>query len=96
MKVKSTTIYNSNKRRKTALKEIRKPILDSNLTRAKKKLFIVKHADNDILFNNPNDSERNVGGHYTLTVGINPQTDDVAVTVITSLRDRNGNPIKED
>lgn len=91
-------IYNNSDRtRKQALKEVREPIKDSlRKERAKRKLFKVKHADNDILFNNPNDPNRNVGGHYTLTVGINPNTDDVAVALLSSLEDIDGTPTKQD
>lgn len=90
------SIQNSDMTRKQVLKEVRKPIQDSLLTKAKKRLFKVKYVDNDILFNNPNDPDRNIGGHYTLTVGINPHAKDVAVVIITSLEDRNGNLIKQE
>ena len=69
---------------------------DPVIAEARNKLFKVKHASNDTLYNNPNDPARNVGGHYALTVGINPHTDEVAVAIITSLEDSNGNPIKQE
>lgn len=90
------TIYNNNRRRKQDLKEVKKPIQNKLVTKAKKKLFKVKHADNDVLFNDPSDPNRNIGGHYTLTVGINPQNDDVAVVILTSLEDQYGNPTKQE
>ncbi len=69
---------------------------DSAIAVARTKLFKVKHANNDTLYNNPSDPTRNVGGHYALIVGINPHTDEVAVALITSLEDSHGNPIKEE
>lgn len=66
------------------------------VTAAKQKLFKVKHADNDILYSNPEDSNSIAGGHYALTVGINPETEEVVVAVLASLEDQNGNPTKTD
>lgn len=88
------TINNHHRTRKQALKKVRKSIQESLLTKARKKLYKVKHVSNDNLFNNPNDPKRNIGGHYTLTVGINPETEDVTVAIITSLEDQDGNPTK--
>lgn len=91
------TIYNSDRARKQVLKEVRTPVQDSlRKERAKRKLFKVKHANNDILFNNSDDQNQNIGGHYTLTIGVNPNTDDVAVALLTSLEDIDGIPTKQD
>lgn len=90
------SMNNSNRKRRQKLKEIRKSIHDSKLTKAKKKLFKIKYASNDTLYNNPNAPAHNIGGHYILTVGINSSTYDVAVAVITSLEDSHGNPTKQE
>ncbi len=90
-KIKST-IHNSRRKRKQALKEIRKPIQDSSLTKARKKLFKVKRIKNSDLYG----SADTRGEHLVLSIAINPSNDDVATTTITSIEDAQGKPTKQD
>ena len=87
------TIYNSDRTRKQALKEVREPIKDSlRKERAKKKLFKVKRIHNSDLYGDSNTQ----GEHLVLTVAINPRNNDVGTVTITSVEDAEGNPTKID
>lgn len=86
------TIYNNDRLRKQALKEVRKPIQDSPLTKTKKKLFKVKRIKNSDLYGDENTQ----GEHLVLSVAINPQNDDVATATLTSLEDKEGHPTKQE
>ena len=86
------TRYNNDRKRKQDLKEVRKTIEDSPLTKAIKKLFKVKRIKNSDLYGNENTQ----GEHLVLTVALNPRNNDVATTTITSLEDAEGNPTKQE
>ncbi len=86
------SIYNSERYKKETLKKNKDKIKDSNLTKAKKKLFKVKRINNSDLYG----SSTTTGEHLVLTIAIDPNNDNVATATITSLEDSQGNPLKQD
>ena len=93
MKLKiDPTIYNNDRTRRESLKKVRKPVHDSPLTKARKKLFKVKRINNSDLYGD----EETRGEHLVLPVAINPNNNDVATTTISSIEDAEGNPTKQE
>ena len=96
LKLSNYLLEQDKERKKTNLNLIKKKLPENtNITIAKSRLLKVMHVDNDDLFNDPNDLNRNIGGHFVFPVAYNYKNNDVGVAVITSIEDGTGNQIKQ-
>lgn len=71
----------SSRIRKVKLNTKRVPVNKKEKEILRNNLFKVKHIDDDILF----DETQNSNGHYVLTVALNPKTGNVAVAELNSI-----------